>query len=170
MSSPKLRAIFRPKSKIQTIFSPKVRCSQKKKKKKVFTKIESDFSAGFVTFRLVGGMHLEMEPNYSKWRLFFRPKSLLLGWWGDMHPPHPPPLNPPLIVRSKFNPHPGHVVASLDKAFYDNYLCIVASNKQQIQWAIIRKNSQEHWKLLSWCGFVQARSTVIAIKSVRIVQ
>ena len=40
----------------------------KKQKKEVFTKIETDFSAGFVTFRLVGGggMHPEMEPNYSK--------------------------------------------------------------------------------------------------------
>ena len=37
-----------------------------------------------------------------------------------------------LIARSKF-PHPGHVVASLDKAFYDDYLCMVASNKQQLQ-------------------------------------
>ena len=37
-------------------------------------------------------MHPEMEPNYSKQRLIFRPKSLLLGWWGGMHPP----LNPPL--------------------------------------------------------------------------
>ena len=45
MSSPKLRAIFRPKSEIQTIFSPKIRWSPKKKKKKVFSKIESDFSA-----------------------------------------------------------------------------------------------------------------------------
>jgi len=27
-----------------------------------------------------------------------------------------------------------HVVASLDKALYDDYLCLVASNKQQIQW------------------------------------
>ena len=46
MSSPKLRAIFRPKSEIQTIFSPKTRWSpKKKKKKKVFTKIESEFSA-----------------------------------------------------------------------------------------------------------------------------
>ena len=47
MSSPKLRAIFRPKSKIQTIFLPKIRWSpkNKNKKKKVFTKIESDFSA-----------------------------------------------------------------------------------------------------------------------------
>ena len=52
-SSPKLRVIFRPKSEIQTLFSPKIRWSPKKKKK-VFTKIESDFSAGFVTFRLVG--------------------------------------------------------------------------------------------------------------------
>jgi len=28
----------------------------------------------------------------------------------------------------------GHVVASLDKALYDDYLCLVALNKQQIQW------------------------------------
>ena len=27
-----------------------------------------------------------------------------------------------LIARSKFNPHPGHVVVSLEKAFYDYYL------------------------------------------------
>ena len=75
-----------------------------------------------------------------------------------------------LIARSKFNPHPGHVIASLDKAFYDDYLCMVASNKQQIRWAIIRKKSQKHWKLQSRCGFVQARSTVTAIKSVWIVR
>ena len=84
MSSPKLRVIFRPKSEIQTFFSPNIRWSpKKKKKKKVFTKIETDFSAeigkfsaGFVTFRSVGGGMLpEMEPNYSKQRLIFRPKS-----------------------------------------------------------------------------------------------
>jgi len=28
----------------------------------------------------------------------------------------------------------GHVVAPLDKALYDDYLCLVASNKQQIKW------------------------------------
>ena len=33
MSSPKLRLIFRPKSEIQTFFSPKIRWSPKKKKK-----------------------------------------------------------------------------------------------------------------------------------------
>jgi len=27
-----------------------------------------------------------------------------------------------------------HVVASLDKALYDDYLCLVASNKRQIKW------------------------------------
>jgi len=27
-----------------------------------------------------------------------------------------------------------HVFASLDKAVYDEYFCLVASNKQQIQW------------------------------------
>ena len=77
MSSPKLRVIFRPKSEIQTIFCPK---SGGLQKKKVFTKIESDFSAGFVTFRLVGGGDasrngaelFEIEAN-------FWPKSLLFG-------------------------------------------------------------------------------------------
>ena len=34
MSSPKLRVIFRPKSEIQAFFSPKIRWSPKKKKKK----------------------------------------------------------------------------------------------------------------------------------------
>ena len=45
MSSPKLRVIFGPKSEIQAFFPPKIRWSPKKKKKKVFTKIESDFWA-----------------------------------------------------------------------------------------------------------------------------
>ena len=47
-SSPKLRLMFRPKLEIQTFFSPKFRWSPKKerkKKKKVFTKIETDVSA-----------------------------------------------------------------------------------------------------------------------------
>ena len=49
-----------------------------------------------------------------------------------------------LIEWSGFNPHPGHVVTSLDKTLYDDYLCLVASNKQQIQWTRIRRNLQEH--------------------------
>ena len=43
MSSPKLRVIFRPKSEIETFFRPNSGGLQKKKK--VFTKIEGDFSA-----------------------------------------------------------------------------------------------------------------------------
>ena len=43
-----------------------------------------------------------------------------------------------LIEWSGFNPHPGHVVAFLDKTLYDDYLCLVASNKQQIHWTTIR--------------------------------
>ena len=42
-----------------------------------------------------------------------------------------------------FNPHPRQVVVLLDMALYDDYLCLVASNKQQIQWAKIRRNPQE---------------------------
>ena len=115
MSSPKLRVIFRPKSEIQTFFSPifrvftkiesdfsaeiansnvffaQIQVVSKKKKKKVFTKIETDFSPDSLRLGRWGGMHPEMEPYYSKQRLIFRPKSLLLGWWGGMHPPHPPP-------------------------------------------------------------------------------
>ena len=97
MSSPKLRVIFWLKLEIQTFFSPKFRWSPKKKKKKVFTKIETDFSPDSLRLGRWGGMHPEMEPNYSKQRLIFRPKSLLLGWWGDASPPIPP-LNPPLHV------------------------------------------------------------------------
>ena len=89
MSSPKLRVIFRPKSEIQTFFSPKFRWSRKKKK--VFTKIETDFSPDSLRLGRWGGMHPEMEPNYSKQMLIFRPKSLLLGWWGGCIPPIPPP-------------------------------------------------------------------------------
>jgi len=40
------------------------------------------------------------------------------------------------IARFRFNSHPHRtsVAASLDKALYDDYLCLVALNKQQIQW------------------------------------
>ena len=88
MSSPKLRVIFRPKSEIQTFFRPN---SGGLQKKKVFTKIETDFSPDSLRLGRWGGMHPEMEPNYSKQRLIFRPKSLLLGWWGGDASPHPPP-------------------------------------------------------------------------------
>ena len=95
MSSPKLRLIFRPKSEIQTFFSPKIRWSPKKKKKKrkkVLTKIETDFSAGFVTFRSVGGDASRNGAELFKIRADFSAKIVtfrLVG--GDASPPSPPP-------------------------------------------------------------------------------
>ena len=53
-------------------------------------------------------------------------------------------LTTTLIEWPMFNPHPGHVVASLDKTLYDDYLCLVASNKQQIQWTRIRKKKHRN--------------------------
>ena len=90
-SSPKLRVIFRPKSKIQTFFSPEFRWSPKKKKKKVFTKIETDFSPDSLRLGRWGGGAsrngaelFEIEANFSAKIVTFR----LVG---GMHPPHPPP-------------------------------------------------------------------------------
>ena len=126
MSSPRLRVIFRPKSEIQRFFSPKIRWSpkkkkkkrsspirpksqiqrffrpksggiqNKKKKKKVFTEIENDFSAEIVSLRLVGG---DASPNGAE--LFqivadFSAEIVTFRLVGGMHPPHPP-LNPPLV-------------------------------------------------------------------------
>ena len=36
-------------------------------------------------------------------------------------------------MGSTHSPHPGRAVASLDKMPYNDYLCLMASNKQQIQ-------------------------------------
>ena len=73
--------------KFKRFFRPNSGGLQNKNKKKGLHQNWDWFFAGFVTFRSVGGMHPEMEPNYLKQRLIFRPKSLLLGI---------PPLNPPL--------------------------------------------------------------------------
>ena len=50
-----------------------------------------------------------------------------------MSPNHP---NRIIWVQST----PGHVVASLDKTFCADYLCLVASNKQPIQWTRIHRD------------------------------
>ena len=77
-----------------------------------------------------------------------------------------------LIAWSGFNPHPGHVVASLDKTLYDNFLCLVALNKQQIQWIRIRKNPQELWIIGNSKAGANSSNhkVVIAMKSARVVQ
>ena len=46
-------------------------------------------------------------------------------------------------------PARGHVVASLDKALYDDHLCLVASNKQQIYVERSQPENLENGELLS---------------------
>ena len=50
------------------------------------------------------------------------------------------------ILIADPNPHPGYVVALLDKTLlYDDYLCLVASNKHQIQCTRIQRKSKKRW-------------------------
>jgi len=35
-----------------------------------------------------------------------------------------------------------HVIAPLDKALYDDYLCLVTLNKQQIQWEEVKETTE----------------------------
>ena len=120
MSSPKLRVIFRPKSEIQTFFSPKIRWSSRKKrsspklrvifrpKSEIQTIIETDFSAGFVTFRSVGGDASRTGAELFEIEADFSAKIVTFRLVGGMHPPHPPP--PPksatvaLLLLSRFLP------------------------------------------------------------------
>ena len=83
MSSPKLRVIFRPKSEIQTFFSPKIRWSPKEKEKKVFTKIVSDFSAEIGNsndFFAQNQVVSKKKRSSPELRVIFSPDSLRLGW------------------------------------------------------------------------------------------
>ena len=50
-----------------------------------------------------------------------------------------------LIKSSEFNPNPGHVVTSLEKTLRNDYLCLVASKKQQESVDKNSRNPQEHW-------------------------
>ena len=83
MSSPKMRVIFRPKSEIQTFF-PQIQVVSKKKKK-VFTKIESDFSAEignsnvfFAQIQVVSNKK-KKKKVFTKIESDFSPDSLRLG-------------------------------------------------------------------------------------------
>jgi len=58
----------------------------------------------------------------------------------------------------QFPPSSRRFGASLDKALYDDYLCLVASNKQKIKRKEVknqRNGSEIHGQLLSGFGFVQ---------------
>ena len=52
---------------------------------------------------------------------------------------------------------PGQVVASFDKALYDDFDCLAASNKQQIlfMWGEVKRQT-ENLK----CGYFEARATL----------
>jgi len=54
------------------------------------------------------------------------PRGLKHRFYGDVLSPSRDLRSTPILTR--------HVVASLIKALYDDYLCLVASNKQKIQW------------------------------------
>ena len=92
MSSPKLRVIFRPKSEIQTFFSPKIRWSPKKKKKKVFTKIETDFSAEFGNSNVFFAQNQVVSIKKKKKKVFTKIESdfsagfVTFSQVGGMHP------------------------------------------------------------------------------------
>ena len=67
-----------------------------------------------------------------------------------------------LIEWSGFNPHPGHVVASLDKTLYDDYLCLVASKSSKFsgqEFKETHRNIGSSETPISRCGFLQSRSS-----------
>ena len=67
-------------------------------------------------------MRPEMDPNFSKLRLIFRPKLLLLGWWGDASPPSPP-LNPPLLLGDSTTKIPVHARMQICVRIEDMPVC-----------------------------------------------
>ena len=107
-ASPKLRVVFRPKSEIQRFFPPKIRWSPKKKEKKVFTEIETDFSSNFVNSDVWGGCF--PMGGYFQFFTNTRPqkhkKHAILHTSqanGVLEPPRPPP---PLATLLVTNTHP----------------------------------------------------------------
>ena len=90
-SSPKLRLIFRPKSEIQRFFPPKIRWSPKKKKK-IFAKIETDFSAEIRNSKVFSAQNQmvsktkKKKRSSPKLRLIFRPNSEIQTFEGGCFP------------------------------------------------------------------------------------
>ena len=78
MSSPELRVIFRPKSVIQTFFSPKIRWSPTKKKKKRSSpnlRVIFQPKSENLTF-------FSPKIGWSPKKKRSSPESLGCGWWG----------------------------------------------------------------------------------------
>ena len=68
-----------------------------------------------------------------------------------------------LIKWSGFNLHPGHVVVSLDKTHYDDYISLLGGFEQAANSGDknVKKSTRtlDHQKLLNRCGFFQSRSS-----------
>ena len=66
----------------------------------------------------------------------------------------------------------GTVGLTFDETLYDDYLCLVALNKQKIHWTRFRRNPQEHWTIgSSYAGAISSNNeAVIEMKTVLIVQ
>ena len=96
--SPKLRLIFRPKSKIQRFFSPKIRWSPKKK---VFAEIETDFSAKFENSNVWGGAIFNFSQKIGLKSTKNVRFCILHKPMGGLEPLPPPPLATLLPVSKK---------------------------------------------------------------------
>ena len=65
-----------------------------------------------------------------------------------------------LIKWSGFNPHPGHVAATLDETLCDDYyLCFEQAANSGDNNSKKSTGTLDHRKLLSRCGFLQSRSS-----------
>ena len=94
-----LRRNVSERSEIQRFFPPKIRWSPKKKKKKVFAKIQGDFSPNFASSNVWGGalfvwgglfsiFHRKSASKAQKTCYF----AYFTSQWGGSSPPAPPPL------------------------------------------------------------------------------
>ena len=90
-SSPKLSPIFRPKSEFQRFFPPNIKWSPKKKKKKVFNEIQTDFAAKYGNFNVWEGAVFKFSPKIClrsnenvRFCILLKP----MGW--AIAPPAPP--------------------------------------------------------------------------------
>ena len=96
-SSPKFRVIFRPKCEIQRFFPPKIRWSPKTKKK-VFAKIQNDFSSNFANSDVWGGLFSYGGGAFFRFSQKIGLKSTknmrfayFTSQWGGSSSPAPPP-------------------------------------------------------------------------------
>jgi len=75
------------------------------------------------------------------WKRLYSAIFLVFFWYFSILFPLPSPLEiflPTPLTKVQLPPSTRRVVASLDEAHDDNYLCLVASNKQQVNWEEVK--------------------------------